>query len=357
MRSRLLPTEVIASDNTQEGLYTRKALEIIQAFKLTQAFPGEEGKKSIITAYLNEIFYGAGAYGVAAAADLYFGKELDDLSIAEAALLAGIPQLPSEWDPYNYARTERLGKKGKDGKRKERLVVSTKPGRWETLRGKPTSFAHPRARWVICERPDADGCAPPPPVMRRAFTLNRLHQGKGRWTRLNAAQLEAALNEPIVLKPTGKVKYKAPHFVFAARDELQAILGDRDPISARWLQGHHDAGHARPGGRREVRQGRRPAPQPAWRAVLPAVASARAARPSRLDQPASRLEHQERRDGRHRLPDRRHPRVRRFGRLLPQEVGRRQVRPEVRPRRPGPIASRDRRGSRSSTRRRSTRAP
>ena len=45
VRSRLLPTEVIDADDTADGLYTRKALEIIQAFKLTQAYPGEEGKK------------------------------------------------------------------------------------------------------------------------------------------------------------------------------------------------------------------------------------------------------------------------------------------------------------------------
>ena len=55
VRSRLLPSEVIEQGlSTQEGLYARKALEMIQAFKLTQAFPGEQGKKSIITAYLNE---------------------------------------------------------------------------------------------------------------------------------------------------------------------------------------------------------------------------------------------------------------------------------------------------------------
>ena len=113
VRARLLPTEVVAQDNTQEGLYTRKAMEIIQAFKLTQAFPGEQGKKDIITAYLNEIYYGQKAYGIAAAAESYFGKKLDQLSVAEAALLAGIPQRPYEWDPYNYAHTEKVRGKGK----------------------------------------------------------------------------------------------------------------------------------------------------------------------------------------------------------------------------------------------------
>ena len=55
VRARLLPEEVVSADNTQQGLYLRKAKELLQSFKLTQAFPGEEGKKDIITAYLNEI--------------------------------------------------------------------------------------------------------------------------------------------------------------------------------------------------------------------------------------------------------------------------------------------------------------
>ena len=49
-------------------VYMRKAKELIQAARLTQAFPGEAGKQQIITAYLNEIFYGHEAYGIAAAA-------------------------------------------------------------------------------------------------------------------------------------------------------------------------------------------------------------------------------------------------------------------------------------------------
>jgi penicillin-binding protein 1A len=227
VRARLLPTEVIEQDDTQEGLYTRKAMEILQAFKLTQAYPGEEGKKAIITAYLNEIYYGQKAYGIAAAAEVYFGKDLDELSVAEAALLAGIPQRPYEWDPYNYAHRE---KSGKGKKAKTRLVVSPEPGRWVGRKGKPTTFTAKRARWEACKRPEADGCVPPPPVTRRAFTLRRLNEGKGRWTRLNDEQLEAALAEPIVLKPPRSVTYKAPQFVFASIAELQAILGDRDPI-------------------------------------------------------------------------------------------------------------------------------
>ena len=127
VRARLLPEDVISGDNTQEGLYLRKAKELLQAYKLTQAFPGEEGKKAIITAYLNEIFYGA-AYGVKAAAKVYFGKKLDELTVSEAALLAAIPQSPSKFSLYNNAVKEKYGKPvKKTGKRRTRLVVRTCP--------------------------------------------------------------------------------------------------------------------------------------------------------------------------------------------------------------------------------------
>ena len=96
VRARLLPDELTRDDDTREGLYLRKAKEILQSYKLTQAFPGEDGKKEIITAYLNEIFYGD-AYGIAAAARVYFDKDLDELTPAQAALLAAIPQSPGKF--------------------------------------------------------------------------------------------------------------------------------------------------------------------------------------------------------------------------------------------------------------------
>src|SRR6476620_2082481 len=68
VRARLLPSDVTGGDR-----YMRKAKELIQSLRVNETFPGEEGKDRIITAYLNEIFYGHGAYGVAAAAWIYFG--------------------------------------------------------------------------------------------------------------------------------------------------------------------------------------------------------------------------------------------------------------------------------------------
>jgi penicillin-binding protein 1A len=87
VRARLLPEEVVEGDQ-----WIRKIKEILQAKNLTLAFPGEEGKQRILTAYLNQIYYGHNAYGIAAAAEVYFGvTDLKLLTPAQAALLAGMP--------------------------------------------------------------------------------------------------------------------------------------------------------------------------------------------------------------------------------------------------------------------------
>jgi penicillin-binding protein 1A len=57
-------------------------------------------KQQILTMYVNHVFYGSGAYGVKAAADVYFGKDIHELSIAEVALLARLPRRPSSENPY-----------------------------------------------------------------------------------------------------------------------------------------------------------------------------------------------------------------------------------------------------------------
>ena len=77
--------------------YNRKAKEIILAWIMTR----EYSKDQILEMYLNEIYYGNLSYGVEAAAQAYFGKTVSNLSLAEAALLAGLPQAPAELDPLN----------------------------------------------------------------------------------------------------------------------------------------------------------------------------------------------------------------------------------------------------------------
>src|SRR3990170_777568 len=102
VRGLLLPEDTLAGSR-----YERKVKEIIQSIRLTQALPeGDEGKQVIITAYLNNNFYGNQSYGVKAAARGYFGKELADLTLAQAAILAGIPQSPTKFDLVRNAVEE-----------------------------------------------------------------------------------------------------------------------------------------------------------------------------------------------------------------------------------------------------------
>ena len=288
VRARLLPKDVIENQDTKEGLYLRKAKEILQAYKLTQAFPGEEGKKEIITAYLNQIPYGA-AYGVAAAADVYFGKKLEQLTISEAALLAAIPQEPGNLYPYkrdlksgkyeNVAK-ERYGKKVKrTGKERSRLVIKT------------------------CADKDGE-CVDTELVQRRDFILRRLYEGKGRWTSLTQEQYQEALDEKIIIKPERKVRFKAPQFVEAALKELVLILGDRDPVQRRRLQGHHHPGLEGAAAGREVHLRRRHRAQPARQPVLRRHQEEQARSRRRLDRQPARAGPAQRRHGRPRLPHR-----------------------------------------------------
>jgi penicillin-binding protein 1A len=80
---------------TNEVSLQRKVKEAILAFRIEQAF----SKDQILELYLNQIYLGVGSYGVAAAALNYFDKSLDELTIAEAAFLAGLPKAPSWYHP------------------------------------------------------------------------------------------------------------------------------------------------------------------------------------------------------------------------------------------------------------------
>jgi membrane peptidoglycan carboxypeptidase len=183
VRARLLPSEVLQSDDR----YLRKVLEVLQASRVTEEFPGETGKEQIITAYLNQIYYGHQAYGVAAAAKIYFGvNDLGKLTLAQAALLAGLPKAPSTYDPYRYAV------KDDDG----RLVLPMDS----------------------------------PPVIRREYVLRGMTTA--RWTQVSPGQLAQALEEPVVLAGESPSKMRAAHFSWAVHDQLEQILGSAEAIDS-----------------------------------------------------------------------------------------------------------------------------
>lgn len=80
----------------REKTLNRKLQEAVVAVRLERKY----SKQEILEGYLNEIYYGAKAYGVQAAAMQYFGKPVGKLTVAESALLAGLPQRPTEFNPY-----------------------------------------------------------------------------------------------------------------------------------------------------------------------------------------------------------------------------------------------------------------
>ena len=75
--------------------YGRKIKEIILSYELTRRYPGPEGRDRILEWYLNTVYYGNHAYGIEAAAKVYFGKRAKELTLAEGAMLANIPQFPA----------------------------------------------------------------------------------------------------------------------------------------------------------------------------------------------------------------------------------------------------------------------
>ena len=85
---------LLSSDQT----YERKIKEMILAFRIEQAY----SKDRILELYVNEIFFGLGAYGVAGAALTYFDKSVNELTVSEAAYLAALPKGPSNYHPFKH---------------------------------------------------------------------------------------------------------------------------------------------------------------------------------------------------------------------------------------------------------------
>jgi penicillin-binding protein 1A len=88
---------------TNELSVSRKIKEVLLATRIDEALP----KDQILELYLNEIYLGGGAYGVASAALTYFGKPLDELTLAETAFLAGLPKAPNNYNPVRFQAAAR----------------------------------------------------------------------------------------------------------------------------------------------------------------------------------------------------------------------------------------------------------
>jgi 1A family penicillin-binding protein len=87
---------LLTQEERTDQSYGRKLREAVLALQISQRYP----KDQILEMYLNEVYYGHMSYGVEAAAQTYFGRHVADLTLAESTMLAGLPQAPSQYDPY-----------------------------------------------------------------------------------------------------------------------------------------------------------------------------------------------------------------------------------------------------------------
>jgi len=93
---QLVRAVLLDEDERTERTFRRKLREIILAAEISRTYE----KNEILELYLNEVYFGNLAYGIEAAARTYFGKSASELTLAEATLLAGLPQAPALWDPF-----------------------------------------------------------------------------------------------------------------------------------------------------------------------------------------------------------------------------------------------------------------
>ena len=189
VRARLLPAEAF-----EGSVYDRKIREIIQSIRLTQAYPGQDGKEAIMAAYLNQNFYGNQSYGVKAAALGYFGTELDKLTLAQYAVLAAIPQSPTKFDLMRNALRDCAVEVAEDQECPADQVTLTVP---------PTAEIVGRRNQVLEF------------MKTRSILSGHLHE---------IEEYEAAKDEPLVLTPIESPPWKAPHFVWQVRKQLGALL-------------------------------------------------------------------------------------------------------------------------------------
>jgi membrane peptidoglycan carboxypeptidase len=193
VRDRLLPPEAFTG-----SVYDRKIREIIQSIRLTQAFPGDKGKQDIITAYLNQNFYGNQSYGIQAAAHGYFGKELKDLDLAQMAILAALPKSPTQYDLVRNAVRDCTITVAED----------------QTCPTAKIRLTVPATTAIVARR------------------NNVLELMKTRSVKSGAehtlAEYDAAMAEPVILVSQAVPQWRAPHFVWQVRDELAKIICGAD---------------------------------------------------------------------------------------------------------------------------------
>ncbi len=146
---------------TKKKTYTRKFREILLSFIIEQ----ELSKQEILALYLNKIYLGHRSYGIAAAAQVYYGKNLNELSLAQQAMIAGLPKAPSAYNPLSNPNRAKI---------------------------------------------------------RRDYILGRLHH----LNYIDQPELDEALAEPVTAElNTNSIELQAPYIAEMVRDEMYALYG------------------------------------------------------------------------------------------------------------------------------------
>src|SRR5712691_12691749 len=172
---QLVRNAILDPAEARQTTIRRKLREIVLASQVDRRY----SKDQILEMYLNRVYYGNQSYGVEAAAQGYFGKSAHDLNLAEASLIAGLVQSPSNYDPTrrDVARTA-------DG-----IPVQTKE--------------------------------------RQRYVLEQMAQHG----MISEDQARAAYDEKLTIK-SRQIDLKAPHWVMYVRDQLEQQFGDRTVYSA-----------------------------------------------------------------------------------------------------------------------------
>ncbi|HEX9372147.1 MAG TPA: transglycosylase domain-containing protein, partial [Roseiflexaceae bacterium] len=167
-------------EKAPENRYKRKITEIVLAQELSRQYD----KQQILDLYLNEIYYGNLAYGIEAASNVYFNTHAKDLTLAQASLLAGLPQLPNVYDPINY------------------------------LEGGALKGIQLRDDWLSADYKFPAG-TPPPKIRQAAVLTQMVDEGY-----VSEAQARAAAAQDLRFS-SQVVPLNAPHFVFYVRRLLE----------------------------------------------------------------------------------------------------------------------------------------
>ncbi|MBU1362495.1 MAG: penicillin-binding protein 1A [Gammaproteobacteria bacterium] len=221
---------------TGEKTYTRKLYEALLSFKIESNL----SKDQIFELYINQIFLGQRAYGFAAAAKIYFGKPLKDISIAEAAMLAGLPKAPSAYNPI--VNPSRARQRQHYVLRRMRELGHITETQHETALKEPLVIKRELAEYAVHAEYVAE--------MARQITAERFPEdvysrGMKVYTTIIKAEQDAAYNS----LRKGVLDYDRRHGYRGAESflDMKDIKSDQDEAIDEALQDIHDAGDLIPG--------------------------------------------------------------------------------------------------------------